>query len=59
MADIDVVKKGSNTWLFILIALVLLAVILWFLMGSNSDVPQTGFHLDASGTADALTARLI
>jgi bacteriorhodopsin len=45
MADIDVVKKGSSSWLWIVIALIVLAVILWFVMGRNS-APQTGLHLE-------------
>ena len=32
MADIDVVKKGSRAWLWIVIALVILLA-LWFVMG--------------------------
>lgn len=35
MADIDVVKKGSRVWLWILM-LVVLAVILWLVMGGMS-----------------------
>lgn len=58
MADIDVVKKGSNTWMFVLIALVLLALIIWFVMGAGNDAPQTGLLLDTSGIADALSARV-
>lgn len=49
MADIDVVKKSSNSWLWILIALVVLALVLWFVMG-RSSVPQTGFQLYPSGS---------
>lgn len=44
MADIDVVKKGSSTWLWIVIALVVLALILWFMM-SGDPAPQTGLLL--------------
>ena len=33
MADIDVVKKGSTSWLWIVIALIVLALIMWFVMG--------------------------
>ena len=45
MADIDVVKKGSSSWLWIVIALVVLAIILWFVMRGD-PVPQAGFLLD-------------
>ena len=38
MADIDVVKKGSRTWIWIVMLLVL-ALIVWFLMaGTGPDV---------------------
>jgi bacteriorhodopsin len=45
MADIDVVKKGSSTWLWIVIALVVLALILWYMM-SGDPAPQTGLLLE-------------
>lgn len=45
MADIDVVKKGSGSWLWIVIALVVLALILWFMM-SGDPAPQTGLLLE-------------
>ena len=45
MADIDVVKKGSSSWLWIVIALVVLALILWFVM-SGDPAPQTGLLLE-------------
>jgi len=35
MADIDVVKKSSHTWLWILLALVVVLA-LWFLMSRQS-----------------------
>lgn len=47
MADIDVVKKGSRTWPWILM-LVALALILWFVMTRN-NTPPTGRMLDAGG----------
>jgi hypothetical protein len=47
MIDIDVVKKGSRTWLWILM-LVMLALIFWFVM-TGSNTPQTGSMLDAGG----------
>ena len=50
MADIDVVKKGSSTWLWIVIALVVLALILWFVM-SGDPAPQTGLLLEDGVTA--------
>jgi len=44
MADIDVVKKGSHTWLWILLAVVI-ALILWFVL-SGSRTAQTGMRFD-------------
>ena len=41
MADIDVVKKSSNTWLWVVIALVIV-IALFFLFGRNTDT-RTGF----------------
>ena len=40
MADIDVVKKGSRAWVWILVA-ILLVLFLWFLF-AGMDAPQTG-----------------
>ena len=33
MADIDVVKKGSRAWLWVLM-LIVLALVLWFIMAN-------------------------
>jgi hypothetical protein len=46
MADIDVVKKSSHVWLWILIALVVV-VALFFLFGRGSET-RSGF-LDRNG----------
>ena len=43
MADIDVVKKGSSAWVWVLLALALVAVVLWFVMSGDST-PQAGFN---------------
>ena len=45
MADIDVVKKGSSSLLWIVIGLVVLALIVWFMM-SGDTAPQTGALLE-------------
>jgi bacteriorhodopsin len=45
MADIDIVKKGSNTWLWIVLVLAAVALIFWFAVGRN-HAPQTGFNID-------------
>lgn len=42
MADIDVVpKKGSNIWLWVIAAIVILAII-WAVLGGRSRAPRTG-----------------
>jgi lipopolysaccharide export system protein LptC len=41
MADIDVVKKSSNTWLWLILALVVIALVAWFVMGGRRTT-QTG-----------------
>lgn len=41
MADIDVVKKGSRAWVW-LVLIVLLALILWFVFGMNTADTTTG-----------------
>ena len=49
MADIDVVKKGSHTWLWVLLAIVI-ALILWFVLsGSHGTTAQTGMRFDRTG----------
>jgi hypothetical protein len=49
MADIDVVKKGSHLWLWIMLAIVI-ALILWFVLaGSHGRTAQTGMLFDAIG----------
>ncbi len=46
MADIDVVKKGSSLWLWIILAMVI-AVALWFMMaGSGTRSNGSGTRLD-------------
>jgi bacteriorhodopsin len=44
MADIDVVKKSSTAWVWILAAILVIAFIIWFAMG-RSTAPQAGFLL--------------
>jgi hypothetical protein len=42
MADIDVVKKGSNLWLWIMLVIAL-ALILWFVLGGSAgDAARSG-----------------
>ena len=43
MADIDVVKKGSRAWLWVVMLLVL-AIVAWFLMAGSR--PQTVGQLE-------------
>jgi hypothetical protein len=42
MEDIDVVKKGSMAWLWIVIALAAILVVMWFTMGGGDGTPATG-----------------
>ena len=56
MADIDVVKKGSNLWLWIVLAIVI-ALVLWYVMaGSGARPSQTGMLLEHSHHAQRLAA---
>ena len=41
MADIDVVKKGSHTWMWILLAVVI-ALILWFVVSGSQERRRPG-----------------
>ena len=43
MAEIDVVKKRSRAWIWVLM-LVVLALVLWFMMG-NTGEQRTGVYL--------------
>jgi hypothetical protein len=53
MADIDVVKKGSHVWLWIILAIVI-ALVLWYVMaGSGARSAQTGFRIDQGGPVAA------
>jgi len=52
MADIDVVKKGSRAWIWILLA-ILVAVFLWFILAGTGtqqtgSIEQGGRPLDAA-----------
>jgi bacteriorhodopsin len=41
MADIDIVpKRGTSIWLWVILAVLALAVIFWFLSGDPSPVTQ-------------------
>jgi hypothetical protein len=58
MADIDVVKKGSHLWLWIVLAIVI-ALILWYVVaGSSARSAQTGMLLDGGGQVGQLAAQL-
>ena len=48
MADIDVVPKHkSNTWLWWIVAAIIVAVILFMVLGGRSDGARTGELLDS------------
>ena len=46
MADIDVVKRGSRVWIWILVGIIL-AVVLWFMMAGTE--PRVGHRLEMGG----------
>jgi hypothetical protein len=54
MADIDVVKKRSNVWLWI-VALAILAVVLFALFAMGDNSPTTGATPVSDLTSPALT----
>jgi hypothetical protein len=54
MADIDVVKKRSNVWLWI-VALAILAVVLFALFAMGDNSPTTGTTPVSKLTSPALT----
>ncbi len=55
MVDIDVVKKGSNLWLWIVLAVVI-GLALWFMLaGSGTGVNGSGTRLN-DGARPALIA---
>ena len=56
MADIDVVKKGSRAWLWVVI-LIALALVLWFILGNvRGQRTQTSIHGGQPHHAAALVA---
>ena len=56
MQDMDVVKKGSTSWLWIVIALAAEALILWLTMGGGrTRTSQTGQSFAPTTEGDAVT----
>ena len=59
MQEMDVVKKGSATWIWVVIALAVVALVLWMTMSGNRT-SQTGRRLapveDSVPAATALAA---
>lgn len=60
MEQIDVVKKGSMAWLWIVIALAAVAIVLWVMMSGDNTPNTTGQIFDGGvervGLARVLTA---
>jgi hypothetical protein len=56
MADIDVVKKGSRTWLWVVLLLVL-ALIIWFMMAGTNT--QTGLNLQGAEQLRQATVNVV
>ena len=49
MADIDVVpKRGTNVWLWIILAIVLAAVLFWILGAFSGDTNRMGDLMNSS-----------
>jgi len=58
MADIDVVKKGSHLWLWIVLAIVI-ALVLWYVLaGSGARSQQTGLRIDRGARPAPIAAEL-
>ena len=57
MADIDVVKKSSRVWLWVVIALVV-ALALWFLLGRETT-SAVGGQIDNGGRPHAAAPQLV
>jgi len=55
MQEIDVVKKGSMAWLWIVIALAAVAILLWVMLGGDARTTTTGQILDRA-VLEALSA---
>ena len=51
MQQIDVVKKGSMAWLWIVIALAAIAILLWVMMGGDNPTTTTGQIFEGGGRA--------
>jgi bacteriorhodopsin len=57
MADIDVVKKSSHTWLWIVIALVVVAALFFMLRGNQRPNTRSLMNEGGQPLAAALSAR--
>jgi len=58
MADIDVVPKGrTNVWIWIVLAIVVIAV-LWWAFGHSSAPARTGLYVPSLPTMTAPVDRL-
>jgi bacteriorhodopsin len=55
MEEIDVVKKGSMAWLWIVLAIAAVALVVWMMMGGN-PAPQTGLLLGPAFEPAAVVA---
>ena len=58
MEQIDVVKKGSMSWLWIVIAIAAVAMLLWAMMGRNNTHSTTGQLFDP-GAGHTAVERLL
>jgi bacteriorhodopsin len=56
MEEIDVVKKGSMAWLWIVLAIAAVALLVWMMMGGGNPAPRTGLLLGPAFEPAAVVA---
>lgn len=58
MADIDIVpKRGTSVWLWVILALLVLAVLWWFMSGEPA--PSVQLDTGPAGMIAAIAAELV
>jgi len=54
MADLDIVKKrNTNTWVWVVLAIVAIAII-WMIVGRRSTTTTTGQHLERPSRVESM-----
>jgi hypothetical protein len=60
MADIDIVpKRRSSTWLWVLVAAVVVALLIWMLMPRGDAVNSGSIQAPGSSAAHAIVAHAV